>query len=337
MKNKTGWKLWVGLLISALFLYISFRGVDIVKTWKEICSVNPFYILIVIALMFFQFIVRAWRWDILMEPIKKTGFRNRLGAVLIGFAANCIFPARLGEFIRANFIGQKEQISASAAFGTIVIERLFDGFTLLLVLVIGVIGTTFPEEWISVSGKLKGTGISIFGFYLLLIAVLIGFKYNAEALLKIINNVFFFIPETIRSKLTDMAMNFAKGLVMSKKPEKWLLTIFFSFLVWFIALLQIEMIEQSIGASLPFITTFLLLTMSSFGAMIPSAPGYVGTFHLAAQYGFIFYGLGKEEALSAAIIWHASMIFPTILFGLAALLAFNVSPSRLSEEPVTIE
>jgi uncharacterized membrane protein YbhN (UPF0104 family) len=68
--------------------------------------------------------------------------------------------------------------------------------------------------------------------------------------------------------------------------------------------------------------------MSFFGALIPSAPGYIGTFHLAVQYGFLFYGIGSEEALSAAIIWHASMYFPTILFGIVAFLILQWSYKR---------
>ena len=74
------------------------------------------------------------------------------------------------------------------------------------------------------------------------------------------------------------------------------------------------------------------MAMAVFGVIIPSAPGYIGTFHLAAQYGFLFYGTGKEEALSAAILWHAAIFFPTILFGLIFFLLLQISFGRLTEE-----
>ncbi len=133
------------------------------RMWIIIKSARLFFLYIVILLTFLQFIVRAWRWRILLEPIKDTSFLNRLSTTLIGFGANAILPARLGEFIRANYLGHVEKISGSAAFGTLVVERLFDGFTLLLILLIGLIGTTFPEEWRSISGSLRATG-----FFLLL-------------------------------------------------------------------------------------------------------------------------------------------------------------------------
>ena len=66
--------------------------------------------------------------------------------------------------------------------------------------------------------------------------------------------------------------------------------------------------------------TFLILAMASFGVMIPSAPGFIGTFHLAVQYGYVLYGVAKEEALSAAVLWHATFFFPTIFFGVISLI-----------------
>lgn len=97
-------------------------------------------------------------------------------------------------------------------------------------------------------------------------------------------------------------------------------------------LYQIQLVEHSIGITLPFISTFMVMAMASFGVMIPSAPGFIGTFHLSVQYGFLFYGIGKEEALSAAIVWHAIVIFPTILFGFIALLLLHIPVNKISEE-----
>ena len=77
---------------------------------------------------------------------------------------------------------------------------------------------------------------------------------------------------------------------------------------------------ECIGIELPFTATFLIMAMASLGVIIPSAPGFIGTFHLAVQYGFLFFGIAKEEALSAAIIWHAAFFFPTIFFGALCLL-----------------
>jgi len=250
-------------------------------------------------------------------PFVKT--KSRLGD-LIGFAANNIFPARLGELIRANYLGYLEDLSPSSAFGTIVIERIFDAFTLLLILTAGLMATTFTDKWLYMAGSLRNTGLILLLVYVLAVLFLVGFRYKTNLFIALLEKIFFFLPERPLRGLITIVKNFSQGLVLTNSGLGWVLAAFFSLLLWFTYLIQIQLVELSIGLSLPFISTFLILAMSSFGAMIPSAPGYIGTFHLAVQYGFLFYGIGKEEALSAAIIWHASMYFPTIFFGLFSFL-----------------
>jgi uncharacterized protein (TIRG00374 family) len=313
-------------------MYWAFREVDLARMWVVVRSADPLFLSLVIVVTFFQYVIRAWRWGILLEPIRKAGFKNPLSSILVGFAANCILPARLGEFIRANYLGHLEDISGSSTFGTIVVERLFDAFTLLLFLLIGLMGTTFPGEWRATSGSLRTTGVFLLLFYILVIIFLVGFKYKAKPFLNLLEKILFFLPHHFRSKCIDMVWNFSQGLVLLKSPNRWIQAVLYSLLLWFTSLYQIELIEQSIGLTLPYIATFLIMAMASFGVMIPSAPGFIGTFHLSVQYGFIFYGVGKEEALSAAILWHAAMVFPTILFGLVAFLLLQVSFGKLSED-----
>ena len=336
-KKSINWKFWAGLLISALFLYLAFRKVDVAKMCVVIKSANPLYLFLAIFITFLQHVIRAWRWRILLEPIKKTGFRNRLSSTLIGFAANCLLPARLGEFIRANYLGNSEDMSSSSTFGTIVVERLFDGFTLLLILLIGLIGTDFPTEWHSISGSLRGVGSFLLTFYTLLIVFLVGFKYKARPFLNLLDRILFFLPGHFRSRIIDIIWHFSLGLVLLRNPYRWVQAVFYSFLLWFSALYQVQTIEQSIGLTLPFVAAFLVLAMASLGVMIPSAPGFIGTFHLSVQYGFLFYGIGREEALSAAVILHAAFFIPTVVIGFIIFLLQNISLRNLANVQISLK
>ncbi|MFH1349807.1 MAG: lysylphosphatidylglycerol synthase transmembrane domain-containing protein [Pseudomonadota bacterium] len=337
MSKSFNWKLWAGLLISALFMYLALRKVDLDKLWTIIQSADLLSLALVILITVFQHVIRAWRWAILLEPIKKTGFLNRLSSTFIGFAANCILPARLGEFIRANYLGNSEKLSGSSTFGTIVVERLFDGFTLLIVLLIGLMGTQFPSEWRSFSASLRTAGFSLLILYTMLIVFLVGFKVKAKLFLNLIDRILFFLPDNFRSRIIDISWKFSLGIVPLKNPTRWILAVFYSSLLWSSHLYQIQLVEQSVGLRLPFIATFIILAMASLGVMIPSAPGFIGTFHLSVQYGFMFYGTGKEEALSAAILWHAAFFIPTILLGVLSFFLFYVPLSKLSEDPLIRE
>ncbi|UCF72369.1 MAG: flippase-like domain-containing protein [Deltaproteobacteria bacterium] len=74
-----------------------------------------------------------------------------------------------------------------------------------------------------------------------------------------------------------------------------------------------------------FLAPFFILILVCFSVTIPSAPGYIGTFHLACQYGLIFYGFSKERALSMAIVLHAAGFIPTIILGLILFLLQHIS------------
>lgn len=330
------WKLWIGLFISAVFVYLALRKLDFARMWGVIRSTDALLFLVVAAITFSQYVIRAWRWDILLEPIKKTAFSHRLSSTMIGFAANCVLPARLGELVRANYLAQTEHMSTSSSLGTIVVERLFDGFTLLLILLIGLIGTPFPNEWHSLASSLRATGFFLLFLYILVILFLIGFKYKTKPFLSLLDRLLFLVPRHFRAKIMDTIWNFSLGLVMVKRPSRWVLVIFFSCLLWFSSLCQIQLVQYAIHLSLPFVAPFLIMAMASFGVMIPSAPGFIGTFHLSVQYAFLLYGVPKEEALSAAILWHAGFFFPTVLLGFVSFLLLQKPVDAMTGEPTTL-
>jgi glycosyltransferase 2 family protein len=332
MNRYINWKLWAGLLISTVSIYLAFRKIDLALLWKDISGCAMQYLILAVMVNLFQMVIRAWRWKVLLDPVKKTEFSNRLLSVLIGFAANCVLPARLGEFIRADNMGQREEISKSSTFATIVIERLADGFTVLLILVIGVQFAVLSPEMSSVSAGLKSAGLILFVSYILIILFLIGFRLNPRLYLTILDKCLFFFPANIRSRIGEIVQKFGLGLTPPRGFYGWGMLMFYSLLLWATSLYQIQFIEQSIGLSLPFIATFIILCMASFGVMVPSAPGYIGAFHLAVQYGFMFFGVSREQGLSAAILYHASFFFPTILFGVIAYAITNLNRSRLTRK-----
>jgi uncharacterized protein (TIRG00374 family) len=300
--------------------------------WDVIRTASPLYLGLAVLMTLVQQLMRTWRWKPLLEPLKQTGFRNRLLAIFIGFAANCLLPARLGEFIRANYLGKSERISGSAVFGTVVVERLFDGLTLLLVLLVAVLCTSFPDFLMKHVNSLRGAGLSVLAAYLLIIVFLVGFKVRAHAFLNLLDRILFFLPERFRFRIIEMVRNFSMGIVLLKSADRWIQVILYSFTVWFIGLCQIYFVSRSIDLQLSFMTTFMIMSMASFGVMIPSAPGFIGTFHLSVQFGYLFFGVGKEEGLSAAILLHAAFFVPTVILGMISFMMLHVSLDDLSGE-----
>src|SRR3990172_8741003 len=142
----TRWRILIGFLLAAIFLYFFLRNIDLRELWRATKQGNLSLLLLSALLTLFNYFFRAVRWRYFLLPIKDTGTWNRFTATVIGFAANTIFPAKLGELVRPYLLGTKENISKSAALATVVVERVFDILCILLILVIYLIFLVDPEE-----------------------------------------------------------------------------------------------------------------------------------------------------------------------------------------------
>jgi len=319
------WKFWLGTAISILFLYLAFHNIDLHLIYHSIQSTSIPLIITVGFITVILYFIRALRWFHLLEPIKKIGLNSLFSATVIGFAANCILPARLGEFIRANYIGRMESISKSSSLGTIVVERLFDTFTILLIFAFVTLFTDFPNQWVSAGRALRAGGLFLSLLFLVSIVLLIALKEKTGTFLTIFEKALVFLPKKKRHRLITLLDGFSKGLVLVKGPSNLIAVIFYSLVLWGLSVVQIYVLGLSLGLSLPFMAPFLILVLLCFSVVLPSAPGYIGTFHLACQYGLIFYGFSRTNALSMAIILHAAGFIPTVLLGLLAFLLHHIS------------
>jgi uncharacterized protein (TIRG00374 family) len=323
-------RFWLGLFISALFLYIAFHDVDLALLLHSIKSTSIPLTILVVALTICFYLIRALRWFYLLKPIKRIGLPSLFTSTVIGFAANFVLPFRLGELIRANQIGRMESISRSSSFATIVIERLFDSFTILLILLFVILYIDFPGEWESMGRALRTAGFGLVSVLILLILLLIVLKEKSEAFIEIVNRLLFFLPSGAKQRALHSIRDFSSGLVVVKNPSQLVAIMFYSLCLWCLTVFQIYIFGISMGVSLPFLAPFLILTLLCFSVTLPSAPGYLGTFHLACQYGLIFYGLSKEKALSMAIVLHAAGFVPTVILGFILFLVHHITLRSLT-------
>src|SRR5512135_711169 len=131
MRNMKRWQFWVGLLISALFLYLVLRKIDYTTLWQVLKAANYWWLLPGVAVYFIALWVRSWRWHYLLRPLKAISTRSMFPIVTMGYAGNNIFPARAGEVVRAVVLKRKEGVPISASLATIIVERVFDGIVML--------------------------------------------------------------------------------------------------------------------------------------------------------------------------------------------------------------
>ena len=133
MKKKMTISLIGGVLLSAGALYFASKHVSIVELFNYLASINYFWILPAVLVAVFSFMLRAVRWQIILESTRRISFRRAFHPMMIGFMINCVLPGRLGEVARPVILQKKEKVPFATGLATVVAERVFDiGLLILL-------------------------------------------------------------------------------------------------------------------------------------------------------------------------------------------------------------
>ncbi len=319
------WKFWVGIIISGVFLYLAFRKIEFKEVGQAFKDANYLYVVVSGALMIVSLWARAYRWKYLLFPVKRIGIPSLFSSIMIGFMANNLLPARLGEFVRAYSIGSKENISKSSALATIVIERVFDGFTVLSFLAMVLIFFDFPD-WVR-----KG-GYFAFGFFMGVLIFLIFLRLHTKKVIKRVDSWLRFLPVGARDKLKNMLYSFAEGLQVLKNSHHLIMVIIFSVAVWLVVASAFEFAILAFDLKVPIYAAFVLMVILALGVMIPSSPGFVGTYHYLCIVSLALFAISKDVALSFSVVAHASGFIPITLIGLYYLWRESLSLRDLTSK-----
>lgn len=323
-------KLIIGILVSLVFLYLAFRKVDYAELWTALKGANYWFIIPNVILGIFTMWMRAFRWKYMVNPIKKVGLGRLFSSVMIGFMANNVLPARLGEFVRAYSLGTKENISKSASFATIVVERLFDGFSILFILWATLFLFPFPE-WVK-----RGSNLFLL-MNLGLLAFLIFLEIKTDSTLKFFQSMLRFLPGKLRTKAEEILLKFISGLKVFRDASSLIWILSWSILIWIVTGISNYFIFLAFGLHPPIQASFILLVIVCLGVMLPASPGFVGTFQFFSIVALARFGYDKNIALPFSIVLHACQYIPITLLGLYYLKREHLSLKTLEKESLESE
>ncbi len=318
-------KLAIGILISLVFLYLAFRKVNYSDLWLALKGANYWYILPNMILVILSMWMRACRWKFMVNPIKKVGLSRLYHSVMIGFMANNVLPARLGEIVRAYSLGAKENISKSATFATIVVERVFDGFSLLFIFWLSLFFSPYP-------GVVKKASNLFLLANLAILIFLVFIEWKQEPTLRLFNFIFRFLPKKLSSRANDILQKFIGGLKVFRDLSGLIWILVWSLLIWVVIGISNYFIFLAFGLHPSVYASFILLGIVSVAVMLPSSPGYVGVFHYACVVSFQILRLPAGVSQPFSIILHASQYIPVTLLGLYYLKKEHLSLKTLESD-----
>ena len=318
------WKFWLGIVISALFLFLAFQKVDFHELGQALKNANYLYLIPASVLTILSVWIRAYRWHYLLQPVRRIKMSSLFSATCIGLMANNVFPARLGEFVRAYAIGEKESISKSASFATIVLERIFDGITVLLFLSVVLLFNS-----LLLTGQMRYAAYVACGIYIFALAFLILLKVKTDKAVNIVHFVSRPLPHKLRDGLINLLHSFTTGLQILHDSRNIIVSSFLSIFVWLPIGFNIHILLRSFDIHLPVYAAFFLLVMLCIGVMIPAAPGFVGTIQLIFVAGLGLFGISRSHALSFSFLFHATQYIPITALGLMFVFIEGFSLSQI--------
>ena len=333
-------KALAGILITVVALWWALAGVAFADVWANIRMGNPWLLLASVAVATLGFFLRALRWKILLAPVKPdTKLSSRFAGVSIGFMANNILPARVGEFARAYAFSRLEPVTASAAFGSLVVERFMDGVVLLLFLVLPIFAPGFPSGAMS-----SGTGAVVLRAGIVLVtAVLVALVIMAvwpKAFVRAAHWAARFVPKSMSTPVLSGLDAFLGSLAIMRDPKLLAMGFAWTLAFWTWHGVSFWLGMLAFGIDTGFVSAIFTEAVVGFGVALPSAPGFFGTFHFAANVALSdVYGVSQAQSLAFAFGYHFGGWIPITLIGLwyAWKLGFSLGDVGAAEEIVEEE
>ncbi|MBI4926505.1 MAG: flippase-like domain-containing protein [Anaerolineae bacterium] len=311
------WQFWVGLLISAIFLYFSLRGLKLEDVWSIVQKAKYWWLVPGVAVYFVGVWARSWRWHYMLRPLKSISTASMFPIVTIGYMGNNIYPARAGEVLRAVILKQRENVPISASLATIIVERIFDGVVMLGFVFLNLSEMARLTHNSGLIGSLDIRTLAIIGslaFFGALILFLLAamFPHQTERLL---DRVLPLLPEKIRVKTRDLALRFLSGLESLRSPADALMIFVTTVIIWLLETAKYWFVMHAFSFEISFFGLMLMNGIVNLATTLPSAPGYVGTFDAPGIAVLVAYGVAPEVAAGYTLVLHAALWLPITLLG----------------------
>ena len=299
----------IGVLISLASVYLVLRGVDLRQTADLLGGARPAWLLVAVAGIVADLVFRALRWQVLIRPICRVPLRRLSAYMLVGYLANNVLPARLGELVRSHYLGDRENMSRATTLGTIVVERVVD--TAVLVAIASAAILLLHVRGVVASAVLVGlgiTGLLIVGLAAALVAHRLPYADRAVAAVAR-------WPSVI-----SLAGRLRGGLAVAGRPRTVAVAVGWSVVAWSATVVGFAAAGHAVGVELTWGQAALLAAGVSLATAIPAGPGYLGTFELAAVQIAAVFGVGADPAVALAVLVHAVILVLTSAGGAVALL-----------------
>lgn len=353
MKKTASLSIFIGLAVSLIAMYLAFRQVPFSELTAYLKSINYIWVIPTMLLALAGFMLRIYRWQLILFASRRIGFWQAFHPLMIGFMLNCILPGRVGEVARPVILQQKEQVPFSTGLATVAAERAFDAVILLVLFAwMLTVVQIDPAMEIRFGGYAlnktlligAATGMTRLCILLLIGIVLVTFESTRSLLNRLflqIPRFFFFTSRTFQEMihrrvslvLIRLTLSFSKGFLLLRKPGKMAACFALSFLIWGLNVLSYyTMTLGAPGIDLSFAELTVVMVIVCFFISIPSVPGFWGIWEAGGVFALALFGISAKDAAGFTLANHAVQMLPVIAVGLGSAVITGVNIWQVSRQ-----
>ncbi len=303
---------------------------DFSSLGSSLREANYAFLIPAVALYFVSVWFRTLRWQYLLRNTKAIPQRRLYPVVVIGYMANNLLPVRLGELVRAYFLGTKENVSKTTALATIVVERTFDGVTLLLFAMALAMFLPMQKAFAGLGPLLVVLVIAAFIVVFGALVLVASSRRFTDGMVSLGLRV---VPKGQREKARSLVTRFVEGLESMRSPGKILALLLLSVPVWLTEAVMYYTISLGFGLNQLFTVILLVTAAANLAITAPSTGGGIGPFELATKVVLVAFGQEASLATAYAIVLHATLLIPVTLLGLLFLWTENLTLGEIARRP----
>ena len=315
----------IGIAISVASIWILIHSVDLDAAFAVLRTASPAWIAAMLVTATIDIAARGARWRTLLAPIAPLRYRRVLGYTYIGYLANNVLPARLGELYRSHALGEGEGVSRTTVLGTVVVERVVDTVMVVAIAAVAVVV-------LSVRGAMSSAVLLGLAFVSLVVIVL-GVGIAAHRLPGAAR-----VTEIIarRPRLLEILRRLREGLAVAGRPSVVIVAIAFSALAWGASTTTFLAAGQAVGVQLSVGQAALMTSGVALVSIVPAGPGFVGTFELTVVAIADSLGIPRDSAFALGLLVHLVILATTSVGGVIALVALRRREAAAARRTETV-
>jgi uncharacterized protein (TIRG00374 family) len=303
----------VGVPVGLVFLWLALRDADLDAVWRSLQEADGGLVALAIAAFGVVYAFQSIRWRKIASAsaVRLARFYEM---TVSGVAVNNVLPGRIGDLLRARWLGLAARMPAGRAFGTVILDRACDFAVLVCLLVVGV-GAVASSEWLVRLAAGSLLVLITFGVVLLLARAYIGRRERERRSRGLFRRL-------VRDTLEVLAEPLGR-----RRPVVWLGLSLAAWASWATAA---SLVARSLGLDLSITDALFVTAVLNLGSAVPSSPGYVGTYEWLGVASLGLLDVPHDQALAFTILLHAAWYVPTTLTGGMALAVRGVRQLRRS-------